>query len=87
MCAELLTGAIDEVATSLNVNEAFLGLIVLPIAGNVTEHLTVRVAGRGRGDAGGAEGVGPPGSWWRTQVTACGVCSHELLLAAAGREC
>lgn len=42
--AELLCGAIEEVADTLNINEAFLGLIVLPIAGNVTEHLTVRRA-------------------------------------------
>lgn len=37
----MLTGAIQEVANQLNINEGFLGLIVLPIAGNVTEHLTV----------------------------------------------
>lgn len=50
-CSELLTGAIEEVADTLNVNEAFLGLIVLPIAGNVTEHLT---ASRRRCAAGGS---------------------------------
>ncbi len=38
---EMLTGAIQEVSNQLNINEGFLGLIVLPIAGNVTEHLTV----------------------------------------------
>ena len=37
----MLTGAIQEVSNQLNINEGFLGLIVLPIAGNVTEHLTV----------------------------------------------
>lgn len=38
----MLTGAIEDVSEQLNINQGFLGLIVLPIAGNVTEHLTVR---------------------------------------------
>ncbi|PSC67539.1 manganese resistance 1 [Micractinium conductrix] len=40
VCSEFLTGAIEDVSASTGVNEAFLGLIVLPIAGNVTEHVT-----------------------------------------------
>jgi Ca2+:H+ antiporter len=51
ICSEMLTGAIEEVANQLNINEGFLGLIVLPIAGNVTEHLTaVFVAAKNKMD-------------------------------------
>lgn len=35
-----LTGAIEEVSETSGVNQAFLGLIVLPIAGNACEHIT-----------------------------------------------
>ena len=40
--AEYLTGAIEAVSASSGINQAFLGLIVLPIAGNAAEHITVR---------------------------------------------
>ncbi|KDD76674.1 hypothetical protein H632_c142p3, partial [Helicosporidium sp. ATCC 50920] len=40
LCSENLTGAIEEVARSTGLNQAFLGLIVLPIAGNACEHIT-----------------------------------------------
>ncbi|KAI7838604.1 hypothetical protein COHA_007612 [Chlorella ohadii] len=51
ICSEMLTGAIQEVSNQLNINEGFLGLIVLPIAGNVTEHLTaVFVAAKNKMD-------------------------------------
>lgn len=36
----LLTGAVEEVSKSSGLNERFLGLIVLPIAGNACEHIT-----------------------------------------------
>ena len=35
-----LTGAIEEVSESTGVSRLFLGLIVLPIAGNAAEHIT-----------------------------------------------
>jgi len=35
-----LTGAIEEVSESTGVGRLFLGLIVLPIAGNAAEHIT-----------------------------------------------
>lgn len=35
-----LTGAIEEVSKKSGLNQAFLGLIVLPIAGNACEHIT-----------------------------------------------
>lgn len=51
ICSEMLTGAIEDVSEQLNINQGFLGLIVLPIAGNVTEHLTaVFVAAKNKMD-------------------------------------
>ena len=44
LCAEFLTGAIEEVSKTSGINEAFLGLIVLPIAGNAAEHITGEAA-------------------------------------------
>ena len=38
-----LTGSIEEVSKGTGVNRAFLGLIVLPIAGNACEHITAVV--------------------------------------------
>ncbi|KAL4424647.1 hypothetical protein ABPG77_002265 [Micractinium sp. CCAP 211/92] len=50
-CSEFLTGAIQAVSASSGINEAFLGLIVLPIAGNVAEHVTaVFVAAKNKMD-------------------------------------
>lgn len=43
--AEYLTGAIEAVSESSGINQAFLGLIVLPIAGNAAEHITVSGVG------------------------------------------
>ncbi|EFN54061.1 hypothetical protein CHLNCDRAFT_36262 [Chlorella variabilis] len=40
ICSEYLTGAIEAVSESSGINQAFLGLIVLPIAGNAAEHIT-----------------------------------------------
>lgn len=40
VCSEYLTGAIEAVSESSGINQAFLGLIVLPIAGNAAEHIT-----------------------------------------------
>lgn len=39
MC-RFLTGALEEVADKSGLGQAFLGLIVLPIAGNACEHIT-----------------------------------------------
>ena len=39
-CARLLTGAVEDVSKQSGLNERFLGLIVLPIAGNACEHIT-----------------------------------------------
>lgn len=41
--SEFLTGSIEEVAVSTGLGEAFLGMIVLPIAGNACEHITAIV--------------------------------------------
>ena len=35
-----MTGALEDVAKSSGISEEFLGLIVLPIAGNACEHIT-----------------------------------------------
>lgn len=40
LASEYLTGAIEEVSELWGINQAFLGLIVLPIAGNAAEHIT-----------------------------------------------
>jgi Ca2+:H+ antiporter len=40
ICSEFLTGALEEVSKSTGLGEMFLGLIVLPIAGNAAEHIT-----------------------------------------------
>lgn len=40
IASEYLTGAIEAVSKSSGLNQAFLGLIVLPIAGNACEHIT-----------------------------------------------
>jgi len=40
VCSELLTGSIESVCTSTGLSQAFLGIIVLPIAGNACEHIT-----------------------------------------------
>jgi Ca2+:H+ antiporter len=43
--SELLVGAVEPVVASLGVSEFFLGIILIPIVGNVAEHLVaVRVA-------------------------------------------
>ncbi|KAL4429055.1 hypothetical protein ABPG77_006094, partial [Micractinium sp. CCAP 211/92] len=40
VCSEYLTVAIESVSETSGINQAFLGLIVLPIAGNAAEHIT-----------------------------------------------
>lgn len=43
--SELLVGAVEPVVTGLGISEFFLGIILIPIIGNVAEHLVaVRVA-------------------------------------------
>jgi Ca2+:H+ antiporter len=56
-CSEFLTGSIEEVADTLNVSQGFIGMIVLPIAGNACEHITAVVV---RGAA--ARAVPPAGA-------------------------
>lgn len=46
-----LTGSIEEVSAGTGIKRAFLGLIVLPIAGNACEHITaVFVAAKNKMD-------------------------------------
>lgn len=40
VCSEYLTGAIEAVSEKTHINTSFLGLILLPIAGNAAEHFT-----------------------------------------------
>ena len=40
LSCRFLTDAIQEVSTVSGLSEAFLGLIILPIAGNACEHIT-----------------------------------------------
>jgi Ca2+:H+ antiporter len=43
--SELLVGAVEPVVKTLNISEFFLGIILIPVVGNVAEHLVaVRVA-------------------------------------------
>ena len=43
VASEFLTGSIEEVASSTGLGTAFLGMIILPIAGNACEHITAIV--------------------------------------------
>ena len=50
-CSELLTGAIESFTERTGLSQSFVGMIVLPIAGNACEHLVaVSVAMRGKMD-------------------------------------
>ena len=40
LLCRFLTGALEDVAKQSGLGEEFLGLIVLPIAGNACEHIT-----------------------------------------------
>ncbi|KAK9829782.1 hypothetical protein WJX72_007883 [[Myrmecia] bisecta] len=40
LCSEFLTSALDDFSKQSGIHEAFLGLIILPIAGNACEHIT-----------------------------------------------
>ncbi|GLI64419.1 hypothetical protein VaNZ11_007630 [Volvox africanus] len=40
VCSEFLTDSIKDVSEKTHLSEAFIGLIILPIAGNACEHLT-----------------------------------------------
>jgi Ca2+:H+ antiporter len=44
LCAEYLVGTIDEVGQILNINRTFIGLVVLPVVGNVAEHISAIIA-------------------------------------------
>lgn len=51
IASELLVGAVEPVVTGLGVSEFFLGIILIPIVGNVAEHMVaVEVAGRNQMD-------------------------------------
>jgi Ca2+:H+ antiporter len=51
VASELLVGAVEPVVAGLGVSEFFLGIILIPIIGNVAEHLVaVEVAGRNQMD-------------------------------------
>jgi Ca2+:H+ antiporter len=41
LCAEFLVGAIDDVTHQVGLSESFIGLIILPIVGNIAEYVTV----------------------------------------------
>ncbi|OHW95137.1 vacuolar calcium Ion transporter [Colletotrichum incanum] len=59
MCAEFLVGTIDEVTHQGHLSESFIGLIILPIVGNVAEFVTVvTVAHREKLDLAVAVAVG-----------------------------
>lgn len=44
ICAEYLVDAIDDVVITLGINKAFIGLIVLPIIGNLAEYISAAIA-------------------------------------------
>ncbi len=49
--SELLVGAVEPVVFSLGISEFFLGIILIPLIGNVAEHLVaVQVAGQNKMD-------------------------------------
>ena len=49
--SEILVGVVEEVTVGLGLSEFFLGIILIPIIGNVAEHLVaVQVAGRNQMD-------------------------------------
>jgi Ca2+:H+ antiporter len=49
--SELLVGAVEPVVQKLGVSEFFLGIILIPIVGNVAEHMVaVKVAGQNQMD-------------------------------------
>lgn len=51
IASELLVGAVEEVITKFGISEFFLGIILIPIVGNVAEHLVaVTVAYRNKMD-------------------------------------
>lgn len=58
-CSEYLTGAIEQVSETTHINKSFLGLVLLPIAGNAAEHFTaVFLATKNKMDAAIAIAVG-----------------------------
>lgn len=58
-CSEYLTGAIEQVSETTHINKSFLGLVLLPIAGNAAEHFTaVFLAMKNKMDASIAIAVG-----------------------------
>ncbi|KAK2040897.1 hypothetical protein LZ31DRAFT_503526 [Colletotrichum somersetense] len=59
MCAEFLVGTIDEITRQGHLSESFIGLVLLPIVGNVAEFVTVvTVAHREKMDLAIAVAVG-----------------------------
>ncbi|UNI22457.1 hypothetical protein JDV02_008346 [Purpureocillium takamizusanense] len=59
LCAEFLVGTIDEVTSQTSLSSSVIGLIILPIVGNVAEYVTVvAVATRDKMDLALAVAVG-----------------------------
>jgi Ca2+:H+ antiporter len=49
--AEVLVGTVEQVSHSLGLSEFFVGIIIVPLVGNVAEHLSaVQLAGKGKVD-------------------------------------
>mmetsp|Transcript_14049 Transcript_14049/g.39734 ORF Transcript_14049/g.39734 Transcript_14049/m.39734 type:complete len:513 (-) Transcript_14049:105-1643(-) len=58
-CSEYLSGSIEEVSKKSGLSLSFIGMIILPIAGNACEHITaVLVAAKNKMDLAIAVGVG-----------------------------
>jgi len=58
-CSEYLSGSIEEVSKKSGLSLSFIGMIILPIAGNACEHITaVLVAAKDKMDLAIAVGVG-----------------------------
>lgn len=80
--ARFLTGSIEEVSHQTGLGEAFLGMIVLPIAGNACEHITaIVVATKNKMDLalGVAVGSSIQVGYQQGSVTVCdctGTCTH-----------
>ncbi|KAK2057861.1 hypothetical protein LY76DRAFT_515382, partial [Colletotrichum caudatum] len=47
MCAEFLVGTIDEITRQGHLSESFIGLVLLPVVGNVPEFVTVVTVAHG----------------------------------------
>jgi Ca2+:H+ antiporter len=46
LCAEYLLGTISSIVTTLGMNRTFIGLVILPMLGNVAEYMAAMLAAR-----------------------------------------